>query len=56
MVVVNLCTSFDALAATEKAVSSTTLLPGEDPALLTGPDRVDMHRVVAHTAASAATR
>jgi len=28
------------------AVNSTALLPGEDPALLTGPDRVDIHRVV----------
>ncbi|MFI5607944.1 hypothetical protein [Amycolatopsis sp. NPDC051903] len=28
---------------------ATELLPGEDPALLTGPDRIDLHRVVHQT-------
>jgi hypothetical protein len=29
-----------------RAALRTTLLPGEDPALLSGPDRVDLHRVL----------
>jgi hypothetical protein len=33
----------------------TELLDGEDPALLTGPDRVDVHRVVDHATAHAHT-
>ena len=28
------------------AIMGTELLPGEDPALLPGPDRVDLHRVL----------
>lgn len=31
-------------------IMSTELLPGEDPALLTGPDAVDVHRIVHATA------
>ncbi len=38
-----------ALEAAAVAVNSTELLPGEDPALLTGPDRVDVHHTTAHT-------
>jgi hypothetical protein len=30
----------------QQAIMSTDLLPGEDPALLPGPDRVDLHRVL----------
>jgi hypothetical protein len=43
--VVSLAVSLEALARAEKAVNSTELLPGEDPALLTGPDRAVVHRV-----------
>ncbi|GAB3897468.1 hypothetical protein GCM10029964_080360 [Kibdelosporangium lantanae] len=35
-----------ALADTQKAIMATDLLPGEDPALLTGPDRVEIYPVV----------
>ncbi|MGW4489360.1 hypothetical protein ACWEOE_36675 [Amycolatopsis sp. NPDC004368] len=38
--------SVEAIEAVQKAVQRTELLPGEDPALLTGPDRIDLHRVV----------
>jgi hypothetical protein len=44
--VVNLAESMDALEAGSRAANSTTLLPGEDPALLPGPDRVEAYRVV----------
>lgn len=44
--VVTLAVSVEALEAALKAVMSTELLPGEDPALLTGPDRVDVHRLL----------
>ncbi|RSN34399.1 hypothetical protein DL990_12055 [Amycolatopsis sp. WAC 01416] len=40
--------SIEAMEAVQKAVVSTELLPGEDPALLSGPDRIDVHRVL-HT-------
>ncbi|GAA2418292.1 hypothetical protein GCM10010191_31260 [Actinomadura vinacea] len=50
--VVNLAVSLEALARTEKAVNSTELLPGEDPALLSGPDRAVVHRVSGYVAAS----
>ncbi|MFJ8916481.1 hypothetical protein [Amycolatopsis sp. NPDC102389] len=40
--------SIEAMEAMQKVVMSTELLPGEDPALLPGPDRVDVHRVL-HT-------
>jgi hypothetical protein len=46
LVVVNLGTSMAALEAGSKAVNSTELLPGEDPALLTGPDRGEAYRVL----------
>ncbi|WP_426565570.1 hypothetical protein ACPPVT_03660 [Angustibacter sp. McL0619] len=39
-VTVSLVTSADVPAAIERAAMSTELLPGEDAALLTGPDRV----------------
>lgn len=48
-----LATSIAALEAGLRTVNSTELLPGEDPVLLTGPDRNDMHRIVAHAAAAA---
>ena len=46
MCVINLVTSVDALDALAHAVNSTELLPGEDPALLPGPDRVETNRVL----------
>lgn len=44
-VVVTLATSVETLNAAQRAVMATELAPGEDPALLTGPDRVEIHRV-----------
>jgi hypothetical protein len=46
--VVSLAVDLPALDAGGAAVNSTPLLPGEDPALLTGPDRVEAHHVTAH--------
>ncbi|MGW6932722.1 hypothetical protein ACWGE0_21885 [Lentzea sp. NPDC054927] len=51
-VVVTLAETEQALADNQKAIMSTTLLPGEDPALLQGPDRVEtypVHEVFEHT-------
>jgi hypothetical protein len=45
IVVIHFAESVDALDAGARAVSSTTLLPGEDPALLPGPDRAEVHHV-----------
>ena len=53
-VVVTLAESEQALLDTQKAIMSTTLLPGEDPALLRGADRVEIypvHETVEHTGA-----
>ena len=36
----------DALKRGFELISSTELLPGEDPALLPGPDRVEVYEVV----------
>lgn len=36
----------ETIEAAQRAVLSTELLPGEDPALLPGPDRIEVHRVV----------
>jgi hypothetical protein len=47
-IVVHLGTSLGALEAISKAVQATDLLPGEDPALLPGPDRIELHRVTAY--------
>ena len=38
--------SEQALRDVQKAVMTTELLPGEDPALLTGPDRIELYPVV----------
>ncbi len=43
--VVMLAETMDALEAAGRVVQSTTLLPGEDPALLPGPDRAVAYRV-----------
>lgn len=51
-VVVTLAETEQALIDGQKAIMSTTLLPGEDPALLQNPDRVEIyavHEVVEHT-------
>lgn len=48
--VVSLSTSLQGLEDEQNAIMSTTLLPGEDPALLTGPDRIQIARVLAHVA------
>lgn len=48
--IVTLATSMPALEAIGQAVMSTELLPGEDPALLTGPDRFEICRVVGYAA------
>jgi hypothetical protein len=44
-VVITLATSVETLDAAQQAVMATELTPGEDPALLPGPDRVEIHRV-----------
>jgi heme-degrading monooxygenase HmoA len=44
-VVVTLTVSLEAMARAQKAVNSTELLPGENAALLTGPDRAVVHHV-----------
>jgi hypothetical protein len=41
--VLNVADSLEALSHAERTVNSTALLPGEDPALLGGPDRVTIH-------------
>ena len=47
-VVVTLATSVETLDAAQRAVMATELTPGEDPALLSGPDRVEIHHVTGH--------
>ncbi len=44
--VMNLVTSVEALDDLAAAVNRTELLPGEDPALLPGPDRAETYRVL----------
>jgi hypothetical protein len=44
-IVVTLAETEQALIDGQKAIMSTTLLPGEDPALLTGADRVEIYPV-----------
>jgi hypothetical protein len=43
--IIHLGTSLAALETVGQTVMSTQLLPGEDPALLPGPDRIAFHRV-----------
>jgi hypothetical protein len=47
-VVIILATSLEVLDATARAVMSTELMPGEDPALLPGPDRIEIHHVIGY--------
>jgi hypothetical protein len=44
-VVITLATSVEALDAIARAVMATELMPGEDSALLPGPDRIEIHHV-----------
>ena len=53
MVVITLATSTGALNEIADAVFGTSLLPGEDPALLTGPDRIEVYTHEAHSLAEA---
>ena len=45
IVVVELATSTDTFDQVADAVFGTSLLPGEDPVLLTGPDRIELYRL-----------
>jgi hypothetical protein len=47
-VVITLATSMETLDATARATLSTELMPGEDPALLPGPDRIEIHHVTGY--------
>jgi len=47
-VVITLTTYAETLDAAARAVMSTELLPGEDPALLPGPDRIEIHHVTGY--------
>jgi len=46
--IITLATSVETLDAAERAAMSTELLPGEDPALLPGPDRIEIHHVTGY--------
>jgi len=56
LVIFAFATSLDTLDAAGRVANSTELLPGEDPALLTGPARIDLCRVVASVPAVAVAR
>ncbi len=49
-VVITFATSVETLDAAARAVMATDLLPGEDRALLPGPDRIEIHHVTGYTA------
>lgn len=53
--VIHLVTSVDGLHDVAAAIASTQLLPGEDASLLTGPDRVQTHRVLSYLTPAART-
>jgi hypothetical protein len=55
-VAVVLATSVESLEEGARRILSSELLPGEDPALLTGPDRVDVCSVLAHAETGAGVR
>lgn len=48
MATVHLATSADSLTSVAATINATRLLPDEDPSLLTGPDRVETHRVLSY--------
>lgn len=45
-VVVSIADTKEALLDAQQAIMSSKLLPGEDPALLPGPDRIDLYPVI----------
>jgi len=45
-VVVSISDTEQALLDAQKAIMGTELLPGEDPALLPGPDRIELYPVI----------
>ena len=45
-VVLTIAESEQALLDAQKAIMGTELLPGEDPALLPGPDRIELYPVI----------
>jgi hypothetical protein len=45
---VTFATSIDMLDAAQRAVMAADLLPGEDRALLPGPDRIEIHNVTGY--------
>ena len=45
-VVVSISDTEQALLDAQKAIVGTELLPGEDPALLRGPDRIELYPVI----------
>ena len=47
-IVITLATSVEALDASGRAAMATRLLPGEDPALLGGPDGIEIHHVTSY--------
>jgi hypothetical protein len=47
-VIITLTTSVETLDAAERAAMSTELMPGEDPALLPGPDRIEIYHVTGY--------
>ena len=55
LLVLGLLTDAETSEAIQRAIMATELLPGEDPALLTGPDRVQLDRVVSAELAAMAT-
>ncbi len=52
-VIITLATSTETLDTAERVAMSTELLPGEDPALLPGPDRIEIHHVTGYHVANA---
>jgi hypothetical protein len=45
-IIITIADSEQALLDAQKAIMSTELLPGEDPALLPGPDRTELYPVI----------
>lgn len=52
-VIITLTTSTQALDVAERVAMSTELMPGEDPVLLPGPDRIEIHHVTGYHLATA---
>ena len=56
MLVLTFVTAAEHLEGILRRILSTELLPGEDPALLGGPDRTEVHRVLGPLATAAGAR